>query len=86
MAGRTGAVLFSEEGVNGQCYGCNVGRSGRHVEYTMWMIAKYGQAYVEQLIADSKKTVKYKEWDYRDIEANYKAKTAALLQPYGLCE
>lgn len=82
LAGRTGAVLFDEDGVNGQCYGCNVGRSGRHVEYTLYMLNKYGQVFIDQMLANSKKTLKYSVSDYEYIEKLYTGKTNELLKKY----
>jgi hypothetical protein len=80
LAGRTGAVLFSEIGVNGQCYGCNIGKGGHYVEYTLYMVERYGKPIVDQLILDSKKTLQYKEYEYREIEQLYKDKTEMLLK------
>lgn len=78
LAGRTGSVLFSEDGCNGQCYGCNIGKGGHYVEYTIWMVKTYGQDRVDELIRESHQTLKYKVWDYQEIEAKYKLKTEEL--------
>ena len=37
IAGRTNAILLDEDLCHTQCYGCNMGRSGAHVEYFVWM-------------------------------------------------
>lgn len=80
LGGRAGAVLFSEDGVHGQCYGCNIGRAGNHAKYTLWMIDNYGRERVDELIVESKRTVKRKLWDYQELEEKYKLKTQALLE------
>lgn len=79
LAGRTGATLFSEEGVHGQCYSCNIGKGGHYVEYTLWMVKKYGQARVDLLILESHQTLKYTKTDYDTIAEKYRQKTAELL-------
>lgn len=80
IAGRTNAVLFSERGVNGQCYGCNTGKGGAHVEYFLWMEKNYGRGVIDELIQQSKGTVKYKAFDYDELARRYKSKTTTLLR------
>lgn len=79
--GRHNAVLFSEEGVHGQCYHCNVGLKGNKLEYWLFMERTYGRKVIDQLMRESKVTVQYKIYDFEEIEQRYKAKTGHLLNP-----
>lgn len=78
--GRHNAVLFSEEGVHGQCYHCNVGLKGNKLEYWLFMEKKYGRKAIDRLMAESKQTVIYKEWQFEEIAQLYKNKLKELLQ------
>lgn len=78
--GRHGAVLFSEQGVHSQCYRCNVGLHGNKVQYWLFMEKTYGRPLIDQLILESKQTIKYKRHDYERIEQEYKDKCAQLLK------
>lgn len=86
IAGRTNAVLFSEEGVHGQCGGCNNGgrmRGGSNlavIRYYQFMLREYGQETIDRLILESNRTVIYKSWDYEGIRDLYTAKTMELLK------
>lgn len=77
--GRHNAVLFQERGVHGQCYHCNVGLKGNKIQYWLFMERTYGREVIDELIAESKTTVQYKEFQFKEIEELYKEKTKALL-------
>lgn len=79
ISGRRNAVLFSEKGVHLQCYGCNIGRGGALHEYWLFMEEKYGRPVIDQLIRESKETVKYTKQDYQDIAKEYHDKIEELL-------
>ena len=76
--GRHNAVLFSERGVHGQCYHCNVGLKGNKLEYWLFMERTYGRKVIDQLIRESKQTIQYKTHDYERIAQEYKEKLAEL--------
>jgi hypothetical protein len=84
LPGRLNAVLFSEEGVHGQCLGCNgnppMGKGGNRIEYWLYMEKTYGRKLIDRLIAESKQTVIYKVQDYQKIAEEYKEKCAQLLR------
>lgn len=80
IAGRTNAILFDPEAVYSQCYGCNVGRSGAHVEYFVFMEEEHGREKIEELRQKKSLTVKYSRFDYERIEQEYKDKCAELLK------
>lgn len=69
--GRHNAVLFSERGVHGQCYHCNVGLKGNKLEYWLFIERTYGREVIEQLMRESKVTVQYKTHDYQRIKQEY---------------
>ncbi len=72
IPGRHNAVLFSEEGVQNQCYHCNVGLKGNWPQYYDYMKKMYGLEVVEKLLADSQIPVKYTARDYEALENKYK--------------
>ena len=72
--GRNNAVLFSEEGVHGQCAMCNVYLHGNKLKYWVFMEKTYGRETIDRLMVESKMTVKYKQHDYERIEQEYKEK------------
>lgn len=84
IAGRGNAILFNEEATNGQCYGCNVGRGGAHVEYFVYMEKTYGREFIDELRLLRNTTVKYTAQDYDDIATKYEGLTQALLAPYSI--
>lgn len=76
--GRHNAVLFSERGVHGQCYHCNVGLKGNKLQYWLFMEKTYGREVIDQLMAESKQMVQYKIHDYERIAQEYTEKYKAL--------
>lgn len=77
MDGRHGTVLFDEELVHVQCYGCNVGKSGNKVEYFRFMIDKLGggqQAIdlIDEMRARGHQVKKYKIWELQELYDHYK--------------
>jgi hypothetical protein len=79
IAGRTNSVLFDEEAVYSQCYGCNVGRGGAHVEYFIFMENEVGREKIDELRRKRHQNLKYKLFDYERIRDEYDAKYEALL-------
>lgn len=78
IAGRTNAVLFDEDAVYSQCYGCNIGRGGSHVEYFVFMEEEVGRERIEELRKKRHETVKFKKEDYEQIRELYQSKLEAL--------
>lgn len=79
IAGRTNSVLFDEDAVYSQCYGCNVGRGGAAVEYFVWMEEEVGREKIDELRAKRHQTVKYTLFDYERIRDTYDEKYQDLL-------
>ncbi len=79
--GRHNAVLFSEEGVHGQCYHCNVGLKGNKLEYFLFMEKTYGRETIDRLMQESKQMIQYKPYHFIEIADKYKKMTEELLAP-----
>lgn len=80
IAGRKNAILFDERGTNGQCYGCNVGRDGAHVEYFVWMEETYGREVIDELRVLKRTTRKYSVGELLLMADDYKKRTEDLLR------
>ena len=78
VPGRCNAVLFDEECVSGQCYGCNCGQGGMWVEYEDAMVKRHGQEKVEEMKRRKHGVVKYTACQYKEIEQKYKQKLKEL--------
>lgn len=79
IASRVNSILFDERGTNGQCYSCNVGRGGAHVEYFVWMEQNYGRDVIDELRALKGQPKKLTIYDLDEITSHYKAETAKLI-------
>lgn len=79
---RCNAVLFDEECVSGQCYGCNCGQGGMWVEYEAIMVERHGVEKVEEMKRRKHETVKYSKSDYKDIKDKYDKKYEDLLSEW----
>lgn len=82
IAGRGNAVLFDERQVYAQCYGCNVGRGGAHVEYFVFIEQEWGREKIDEFRRMKNSTVIYKEYDFVLLEQDFKDKTAKLLSDF----
>lgn len=82
VASRTNAILFDERNCHGQCYGCNVGRSGAHVEYFIWMEGQYGREVIDELRALKFTTRKFTVPELQAMAENYKQLTEELERNY----
>lgn len=84
IGGRNNAVLFQERGVHAQCYSCNAKHigNGRPIEYWLYMEQTYGREVIDELVAESRKTVIRKIHDYIELREHYKVATEKLLDKY----
>lgn len=73
IGGRTSSVLFAEDIVYSQCYGCNIGKSGNYLDFYYFMERELGsKEAVDNLVTHYKqKEVKYKQHDYEELEDLY---------------
>lgn len=73
IRGRLNSNLFDERGVWPQCYSCNVGAQGNVVLYYKWMLQKFGQETIDELLAQNNQTRKWLPGELQSIHAKYKA-------------
>lgn len=79
IGGRGNSVLFDEKIVNGQCYVCNIMKSGNYDSYNLYMLNKYGGDRVIEMLRKKKDIVKYTTADYKDIIELYKNRLNSLI-------
>lgn len=72
------AVYFLEENLACQCAQCNTFNGGMLIEYTRYIEMTYGPEKVDELLAVSRETVRYRLSDYEAIEQEYKSKFEEL--------
>jgi hypothetical protein len=70
--GRGNSILFDEQAVHGQCYGCNVCCHGRLDIYAVFMIEKYGQGIIEEMNRRKWQSVTLTEIELLEIRDKYK--------------
>jgi len=74
ISSRCNSVLFEEDLVNLQCYGCNIGLNGNYIPYSIKMIKEHGLEWVEEKQLLKKRIMKRTINDYQTLEAIYKQK------------
>ena len=65
------STRFSEMNCAVQCVGCNLYGRGKHDEFALHLIDKYGDNILEDLNTQKKKPIKYKIADYQDMIEKY---------------
>lgn len=76
IPGRGNSILFDERGVHAQCYNCNVNLKGNWPEYLAFMIKRYGQKVVDELLLLKKQVRKFTVTELEEIRDDYKRRTA----------
>lgn len=70
---------FHEKNVHVQCVVCNLFRAEQaKIDYTVFMIEKYGEGIIDELEALSRNPVKYYRSDYEQLIAVYKERLEML--------
>ena len=72
IAGRNNSVLLCERGVWPQCKICNIYKHGATILYYKFMLEKFGQEVIDELILISNQTRKWKAGELQEIAAHYK--------------
>lgn len=75
---RGNAIYLLEENVHPQCPQCNTFNGGMLIEYTKFIQDTYGPEKVDELLQESRKTVKYTVDDYLEIEKDFKERLNEL--------
>ena len=87
IPGRTNSILFEEDAIHPQCYGCNVGKAGNPIEYWLWMEQHVGRERMDTLIDRWRKQQEYTLEDYIAYETRYTrcyTEALAALQAQGI--
>ncbi len=79
IPGRHNANLFSEKGVNAQCYNCNINLRGNTLEYRRQIIKLYGKGVDEELEEIARQVKQFSRQELIDLKEYYKDKTKELL-------
>lgn len=82
VSGRHNLGLFSEDGVNAQCYNCNINLKGNTLEYRRQVIKKYGEGADERLEKEAAAIRQYKIYELAEMRENYIQKTKCLLKQH----
>ena len=72
VPGRRNAILFDEINVHGQCYNCNHTLKGNWPGYMSFMLQKYDQDAVDQLLRKNKTIRKYREPELEELRDKYR--------------
>lgn len=81
VGGRTNGVLFLEEVVRPQCYGCNIGRGGNYEVFIPKLIELYGMDGYQEFVRMKNTPKKYTIMDLQDLYNEYKEAIDGLQQP-----
>lgn len=80
VPGRGNGVLLDERGCHAQCYNCNIRLKGNWPEYYRFMLSRYGQGVIDELLEKSRKPFFISVSQYEELELLFKRKTALLTQ------
>ena len=72
LDGRSNSILFEEIGINPQCAGCNIFKSGNKEVYIPKFIDEYGRDLYEELIWKKHQIRKISRSEYEEMIAEYK--------------
>jgi len=82
LAGRGNAVLFEDDGIHAQCFRCNYYGGGKEVNvsqnYHQFMLDRYGQERMDELIVLKNTAKKFTLEELQDIEDEYDDKLVGL--------
>jgi len=70
--GRRMSVLFDEKNCHLQCYRCNMHLNGNKVLYYKFMLNKYGQEIIDELLELNNQIKKYKTFELIELAETYK--------------
>lgn len=68
------AIRFELNGINPQCYRCNINLGGNGPEYYIFMLEHYGQDEMDRLRKRQHEIVRYTEADYLEMIEDMKLK------------
>lgn len=83
IGGRSNNVLFNEDIVRPQCYGCNVAQYGKLDEFGAKLRKEIGKKY-DKYLKEKHLEKHYTEQELIDMEQEFKAKAKLLAEEKGL--
>ena len=78
ISGRHNAGLFSERGVNAQCYNCNINLRGNTLEYRRQIVKLYGEGADLELEQEARQIKKFTVQELEGLILKYKAEIEKL--------
>jgi hypothetical protein len=78
LAGRSNGILFEDKGIHFQCKKCNGPGKGEQYLYSLYMLKRYGQETIDELVKKKNSIVQFSISDYKDLITEYKVKIARL--------
>ena len=72
LDGRYESILFCEEIVFPQCYGCNVRKYGNKEVYVPWFIDKFSRELYDEVVIKKHTPFKYTIQELEDLKEHYK--------------
>jgi hypothetical protein len=79
LDGRRNATLFDERNVHPQCVKCNMFNGGSKVSYYRFMLMKYGQEVIDDLMVLDKQERKFTADELIDMKEKYKMRQAGYM-------
>lgn len=79
--GNGNSVYFVDDNIHAQCRRCNSFDEGNKENYYPYMLKRYGQERIDELIRLKHTTLKITQADYLELEEEYKSKLRALDEP-----
>jgi len=84
IGGRTNNILFNEDIVRPQCYGCNVCGYGRLDEFADKLEKEIGRTKYKKILKSKREIKKYTEKELKEMEKHYKDKFFEIIEEKNL--
>lgn len=79
IPGRHNAILFDARGCHGQCSYCNDHLRGNWVRYMEFMLLKYGEDVIDELIDRDRQTVSWKTFELEGLQEQLRVEIRDLI-------
>lgn len=74
------ATRWNEKNCSAQCISCNKYHGGRQYEFSMAIDKKYGKGFSDKLLIESKRVVKWSEWELQALVSDYQQRIKKELE------
>jgi hypothetical protein len=78
------ATRFDEQNTALQCVSCNIFNQGRQLEFSKFIDKKYGPGTADRILARSRGTRKFEQFEIDALTKHYKAEAERLKKEKGL--